>query len=364
MGSKRKRDEKKKDFQKAKLKVGKTQAKPDNYTDTSFTAKSIALPNQTIARKADTSKPKEEVDLTHHLQLTKHHLAQTRKEVLNYIEHHLPTNTSLYKTILTSTISLITDTSAAVRDALVSLLSACADKQPGFLELHMRSIILFAHSAMTHIRPEVRASSTRVLDLLVTKAPKALVKGHFVKTLKSYFWLMAWNLSADKKSLSLAVNTAGSLGLGKKTTVQHLATLRRLLDAALNEREAADALAIDWSKCHVPHAQTPLFMIPTNPQAYAQLKLFIDEVPRSAELVQSDVAEGSFSIADIDALSTEDQETRRKITHDVFLGPLKRNLANNAKDEGELGREANACIALLNKFEADFNKASDDSFQA
>lgn len=51
MGSKRKKAEKQKDFVKAKLRVGKTAAKPDNHTDTSFIAKSISIPNQTINKR-------------------------------------------------------------------------------------------------------------------------------------------------------------------------------------------------------------------------------------------------------------------------------------------------------------------------
>jgi len=40
MGSStKKKKDKKKDFQKAKLKVGKTKAKADNFTDTSFKSK-------------------------------------------------------------------------------------------------------------------------------------------------------------------------------------------------------------------------------------------------------------------------------------------------------------------------------------
>lgn len=44
MGSSaRRKKEKKQDFQKAKLKVGKAKAKADNYTDTSFKAKCMSL---------------------------------------------------------------------------------------------------------------------------------------------------------------------------------------------------------------------------------------------------------------------------------------------------------------------------------
>ncbi|KZZ96372.1 hypothetical protein AAP_01145 [Ascosphaera apis ARSEF 7405] len=53
MGSSQKRkNEKKKDFQKQKLKVGKTKPKPSNYTDTSFKAKSIVLNQQSLSTSA------------------------------------------------------------------------------------------------------------------------------------------------------------------------------------------------------------------------------------------------------------------------------------------------------------------------
>lgn len=350
MGSKRKRDEKKRDFQKRKLKVGKTAAKPDNYTDTSFTAKSISLPNQTIAKKPAHSAPgNPDVDLTHHLLLTKHHLASTRKETLIYIETHLPSNTSLYKQILSLTLSLVTDSSQSVREAFVSLLSACADKQPGFLELHMRSIVLFVHSAMTHIQVAVRSTSSMVLGVLVEKSPSALVRGHFVKILRSFFSLMSWNFGKDRQSVSLAVSSDSLEGRGQKARVNHLCVLRKFLKASLfEEKNSTDALAIDWSKCSTIHWQTPKFMIPSNPQAYAQLKLYVEEIPAS---VSSDTPDGSLSLADIDGISTEDQDTRRRITLDIFSAPLKANLFNIVKEGGEVGKEAQGCIATLDKLE-------------
>ncbi|GEQ68364.1 hypothetical protein JCM33374_g2032 [Metschnikowia sp. JCM 33374] len=365
MGSKRKRAEKKKDFQKTKLKVGKTLAKPDNYTDTSFTAKSISLPNQTISKKAPaavagTSK-KGDVDLTHQLSLMKHHSASTRKEVVNFVEAHLPSNTSMYKQILTMTISLVTDSSASVREAFVSLLSACADKQPGFLELHMRTIVLFVHSAMTHIKSEIRGSSTKVLDVLVAKAPGPLAKGHFVKTLRSFFPLMSWTLSADKKAVSLAVNTSDSLGgVSSKVRTNHLAVLEKLLETSLFETDAdTGSFAIDWSKCTAVHPQSSRFLLPSNPQAYAQLKLFIDELPSNIDSSSSNTAEGSFALADIDSVSTEDQETRRKITYDVFMVPLRRNLNNAVKEGGEFGKQANKCLGVLDRFVKEYEASQE-----
>lgn len=360
MGSKRKKQEKKKDFLKPKLKVGKTAAKPSNYTDTSFTAKSISLPNQSLVKSTNgLTQVKEEVDLTHHLLLTKHHAATTRKEVLNYIENHLPSNPSLYKQILSLTVSLITDQSNNVRLAFVSLLAACAQKQPGLLELHMRSIILFVHSAMSHIQSDIRGTSTAVLNVLIDHASIPLVKGHFVKTLKSYFTLMSWNISNDKKAISYAVNTSATLGgASKKARVGHLNVLQKFLRAALFENSQEDVSSINWDACNTIHPHTARHMLPNNPQAFTAFKFFIDELP-SRRNDDDEIAgeDGAYSLHEIDNISTEDQTTRRKILKDIFLGPLKKNLLNIVKEGGEAGKEANSCLAVLENFEKEIKKS-------
>lgn len=163
--SKRKKTEKQKDFAKKKLKVGKTAAKADNHTDTSFTAKTISLPNQSLNKKNAPVKSSSlsnntnvtklaDVDLTHHLSLLKHHSLTTRKEVLTYIETHLPTNSpSTYKQIIQSCVPLISDESLSTRLLLVQLFNACAKARPGLLDLHIKTLILFIHSAMTNIQP-------------------------------------------------------------------------------------------------------------------------------------------------------------------------------------------------------------------
>jgi pre-rRNA-processing protein IPI1 len=57
MGSSaKKKKDKKKDFQKAKLKVGKARAKADNFTDTSFKSKCTALPSR-ISVETDRTQP-------------------------------------------------------------------------------------------------------------------------------------------------------------------------------------------------------------------------------------------------------------------------------------------------------------------
>ncbi|KAF3987385.1 hypothetical protein FT663_04480 [Candidozyma haemuli var. vulneris] len=361
MGSKRKKQEKKKDFQKAKLKVGKTAKKPDNYTDTSFTAKAISLPNQSVTKKTTTSSGP--VDLSHHISLTKHHSAQTRKEVLGFIENHLPSNPSLYKQIITATVPLITDSNQGVRSALISLIRACANKQSGLLELHMRAIVLFLNSAMTHIQPDIRASSTSLLAVLVDLAPEPLVKGYFVKIMKSYFSLMSWPLTGDRKAVSLAVNSNGSLGGGKKSRAQHIKVLAQFLDAALSDEAVKkSAFLTDWSDVILPHPSTPNLLLPQTPQAFAHYKFFVDELPSSTSAsVSKNTEDGVYSLREAESMSTNDIQTRQKIMNDVFAEGVLKNLQNAVKEGGEIGAEANGCIATIEKLKASLESKKEDN---
>ncbi|KAK6458969.1 Rix1 complex component [Scheffersomyces xylosifermentans] len=377
MGSKRKKAQKQKDFVKPKLKVGKTAAKPDNHTDTSFTAKTISLPNQSIAKRQKTSsssdEKREEIDLSHHLSLTKHHSSSTRKEVLDYIEQHLPSNPSLYKQILTSVIPLILDQSQKVRTSLVSLLTACAKKQPGVLELHMRSIALFMHSAMTHLQPEIRNNSSKFLLVLVEQSPQSLCKTYFIKTLKAYFTLMAWSLTQDKKSVSLAITTTSIGGSAKKARIGHLAVLRQFLSAGLfpPKVDINKNSEIDPEKVASVHPQSYKYLIPaTTSQAYAPLKLFTNEMPKhkngtdakngSSNTSTKEVDDGKFHLSDLDTITAEDLETRRKVFVDVFQRPVVRSLQGLIKEGGEVGREANSCLQLIQDLEKDLKEEEEE----
>ncbi|KAG7662684.1 IPI1 [[Candida] subhashii] len=354
MGSKRKRQEKAKDFVKTKLRVGKTAAKPDNYTDTSFVAKTISLPNQSISTRSTTTKTatttnkSQDVDLSHHLSLTKHHSSTTRKEVLNYIENHLPSNPSSYKQILTSTIPLILDESAKVRTALMSLLSASAKKQPGLLDLHIRSIILFINSAMTHIQPDIRHSSTKFLDILIEHAGESLTKGYFIKIIRSYFTLMAWNLIEDKKSNSIAIsaNTASLGGGTKKARIGHLEVLKKFLKVSLFAMDNSEEHDMEGLISVHPQSYRYILQSMGTPQAYASLKLFVKELPKRHD-ERGGSSDDSFTIKDLDSISAEDLETRKKVMVDVFMNQMIKHLKGLIKEGGEVGREANSCLSLL-----------------
>lgn len=334
MGSKRKQKEKQKDFKKAKLKVGKTAKKPDNYTDTSFKAKTISLPGQSISIVHGSK------DFTHQLSLLKHHSSTTRKEVVINITQNLPSNPAAYKLIISAAVPLILDESKLVRTEVMNLLKEIGRKQPGLLDLHKRSIVLFIISAMTHIQPDIRNTSTKFLATLLEYSD---LKLYFVKILKNFFILMSWSLLDDNKSKGVSITTNSTILLGpntKKARIDHLRVLVQFLKKNLLDDSEQGLVDADFSRIYT-HPQTYKYLIPTTPQAFLALNLFGREI-------KSDLsATGSIAIQNLDTMTTEDIETRLNIMNDIFKDRMILNLKGLCKEGGEVGREASTCIDIL-----------------
>ncbi|KAI3406002.2 IPI1 [Candida oxycetoniae] len=333
MASKRKQKEKQKDFKKAKLKVGKTAQKPDNYTDISFKSKTITLPGQSITTVHITGFN----DLAHQLSLTKHYSSSTRKEVLTNITQNLPSSPSAYKQIISSVIPLILDESKQVRMELMSLLAEIGLVQPGLLDLHKRSIVLFIISAMTHIQPDIRNTSTQFLNILIKYAD---LKSYFVKILRNFFVLMTWSLKDDSRSKSVLITTSSSILLGansKKARVNHLQALSRFLEMTLKRDFGENTKCAETSTTRLiitTHPQTEKYLFPSIPQAFAPLNLFGNEM--KSELLTTG---GSVDLKELDSITTEDINTRLSIMRDVFKDRMLTNLNGLSKEGGEVGRE-------------------------
>ncbi|KAI5969665.1 IPI1 [Candida margitis] len=334
MGSKRKQKEKQKDFKKAKLKVGKTAQKADNYTDTSFKSKTISLPGQSITNVRSSK------DLQHQLSLTKHHSSTARKEVVISLTQNLPSNPSSYKQIISSITPLMLDESKQVRLEVLNLLKECGKRQPGLLDLHKRTIILFIISAMTHIQPNIRNTSTKFLDVMIEYAD---IKSYFVKILKNFFILMSWPLQNDSKSKSISITSGSSVLLGtntKKARIDHLSALAKFLDATLFEQDNTTGKDSNLSVV-TTHPQSCKYLISTIPQAYAPLKLFVNEISTN---------DGNLGeLKNLDTLTTEDLSTRVNVMKDFFKERLINSLLNLVKEGGEVGRESNKCLHILEK---------------
>uniref|UniRef100_D8PQT0 Pre-rRNA-processing protein n=1 Tax=Schizophyllum commune (strain H4-8 / FGSC 9210) TaxID=578458 RepID=D8PQT0_SCHCM len=180
----KRKKEKAADFSKAKLKLGKGKQAPTNAVDTSFKARSIALPNQSIAVEKDgdapTTKRRHTLDdLLAHL---KHYNAGTRRDALMGLRELLNEHSELIVPSLTSLVNacvrVIADEDASVRKALLSFMSWLIPLIPvDLLAPHASVLILFASSAQTHIFPEIRVDAVRFINLFLEYVPDAMVTG-------------------------------------------------------------------------------------------------------------------------------------------------------------------------------------------
>nr|GAT43229.1 predicted protein [Mycena chlorophos] len=182
--SAKKRKDKAADFAKAKLKLGKGKQQPSNAIDTSFKARSIALPSQSIAKHADTAVPttKRRLSLDDLILHLKHYSAATRKDALFGLREILDAHPHLLDmslpTIIASTARIIGDEDASVRKSLLDFFSwlfprvALDDLAP-----HSTTLLLFTTSAQTHIFPEIRVDAVRLLNIYLEYIPAAIVAG-------------------------------------------------------------------------------------------------------------------------------------------------------------------------------------------
>ncbi|CAE6377927.1 unnamed protein product [Rhizoctonia solani] len=185
--SSKKRKEKAADFSKAKLKLGKGKKAPSNEIDTSFKARSVALPNQTIrteeqviAQGVPTTRRRLTYDdLLVHL---KHYSPGTRKDALQGLRELLGDHPELIipnlGSLLDTVSKLIADDDHSVRKSLISFLEWVLEQVPAATLIpHAPPLLLFAAAALAHISAPVRADSVRVIGILLEKVPRAVVSG-------------------------------------------------------------------------------------------------------------------------------------------------------------------------------------------
>ncbi|KAF7307005.1 Ipi1-N domain-containing protein [Mycena indigotica] len=182
--SAKKRKDKAADFAKAKLKLGKGKQQPSNAIDTSFKARSIALPSQSIAKHLNTEVPTTKrrlsfEDLILHL---KHYSASTRKDALAGLRELLDAHPHILHgslpTLIAATARVIGDEDAGVRKSLLEFYTWLFPRVPADdLMPHTPTLLLFTTSAQTHIFPEIRVDAIRFLDIYLEHMPSAIVAG-------------------------------------------------------------------------------------------------------------------------------------------------------------------------------------------
>ncbi|THH10532.1 hypothetical protein EW145_g1260 [Phellinidium pouzarii] len=203
--SAKRKKERNTDFTKPKLKLGKGKQSATNAVDTSFKARSIALPQQSISVSKDASAPttKRKLTLEDLLAHLKHYNAGIRKDALQGLrelleEHYDLIEPNLLK-LVNASARLISDEDASVRKEFHSFFSWLLPRVPRVrlllflgsshsshgvpvpvqehLPPHASTLLLFTASAQTHIFPEIRIDAIRILDLLLEFIPDQVVSG-------------------------------------------------------------------------------------------------------------------------------------------------------------------------------------------
>ncbi|KAK0536552.1 rRNA processing protein [Tilletia horrida] len=192
------------DFQKTKLKLGSGKGKAataKTATDTSFKARTIALPQQSItADKSQAIVTRRNLTLDDLLGQSRHYNAATRKDALFGLREILSLHPFLLHkpgvlpAVLAASLRLIPDEDPTVRKAVHTFLSFllpalhsqqhqedgnehARETSLAALSHYAPSLILYTVSALSHIFTEVRIDALRVLDLLLDHIPTAVAAG-------------------------------------------------------------------------------------------------------------------------------------------------------------------------------------------
>ncbi|MBW0488513.1 hypothetical protein O181_028228 [Austropuccinia psidii MF-1] len=171
------------DFSKSKLKVGKTKKLPNNATNTSYSVKSIGLPNQNL-KKDDQTDPTTKWNLTLDdlIVRLRHYSPTTRKDALIGLRELLHAHHDLWRPnlgrIIHNSARLVSDENPVVRKGLRDFFQwflPLVDLK--LLEPFCSIVIFFVCSALAHIFTHVRVDAIHIIDILLEVAPTSVVSG-------------------------------------------------------------------------------------------------------------------------------------------------------------------------------------------
>ncbi|KAH9875141.1 hypothetical protein J1614_004631 [Plenodomus biglobosus] len=328
--SKKKKESKKKDFQKPKLKVGKARPKAANSTSTSFKAKSIALKQQALS----TTAPTLEAQCAHHLGLLNHKSDAQRKESLAFLTSAVISNPPTVplpqpsSVIIPAVQRLILDGSNSVRQQLLKLLHSLPRSD---IASYADQLLLHTRAAMTHLAAEIRIFGLEVLDWLLNVAGDEVVScaGGWVKMLKCFLSLLGWQSEASSKW-----STAKSYGKAdSKIQVKQMNALSAFLRTGLYH--AQNVASVITSDSNFPLWQTEHHVLSERSNAYAHLNMFGATRDEEAEMY-------------------EDREDRQRVFHDRAETAIITGLEQATKGGGELGRAAAQLRKVIREGMIDF----------
>lgn len=322
MGSSaRKKREKKKDFQKIKLKVGKARPKPTNSTDTSFRSKAIVISQQSLTLSA----PSASSQFSHHVSLLTSKSESQRKESLAYLTTSIttrPVDSPLQlptSTILPKLCPLILDGSSGVRNQLLKVFQVLPE---GEVADHASEILPYIRAGMTHLAADIRMSAVIVLSWLTGVAGSEVVgcPGGWYRTLDCFMTVLGWNGEGEAKWASNKPMFAKSAIEGKPL-IRNMQVLAEFIAAGLDDGSDASTTTGFSSRSPFPLWDTKRHYLPEKSNAYAYLSLF--GIPK-----------------DDDNAMLEAREDRLRVFDERFRTVVEFNLDSAKSEGGELGRAA------------------------
>ncbi|KIK93651.1 hypothetical protein PAXRUDRAFT_828751 [Paxillus rubicundulus Ve08.2h10] len=255
--SSKKKKDKVADFSKAKLKLGKGKKLPTNVVDTSFKARSIALPTQSITVEKDHTVPTTRRRQTFNdiLSLLKHYSAGTRKDAIfsarELFENHPELLESSITPLVGACVRLIADEDPSVRKALLSFFWWLLPRvRRDAIVPHIPLLLLFTTSAQTHIFPEIRIDAVRFLDIFLGIVPETVVDGwdeshpgHGKRALEGYLGILnAGTKMGGAEGTAQATSTA-SVVLSPQSKLVVLRSLSSFLGLAVDPQSLTSGLS-------------------------------------------------------------------------------------------------------------------------
>ncbi|KAL2269500.1 hypothetical protein VTJ83DRAFT_1684 [Remersonia thermophila] len=319
MGSStKKKKEKKKDFQKPKLKVGKAKAKPSNFTDTSFKAKSIVVNQQTLV--SEFSDPTEQ--FKQQLSVAVNAKADNqRRDALAYLTNQLSSAPAVNPVgtpaILTRLLPLLSDSSSSVRTQLLKLFRALP---PAEVRPQVEKVLMYVRGGMAHLSQDIRSDTLNVLDWLLDAAGDEVVScpGGWLKTLNSFSSMLGWNptvgSAVNNKGWTSAPRTATiATRKGPEVQSRQIQVLAKFLQIGFRPEEKVvfDEKAY-WDN---------IYRLPAVPSPFAHLNLF--GVPR-----------------DEDSEMYPDRASRQRVFDAKWRAAISAGMEAAKKEGGTVGRAA------------------------
>ncbi|KAJ7110117.1 hypothetical protein C8R44DRAFT_634671 [Mycena epipterygia] len=254
--SAKKRKDKAADFSKSRLKLGKGKRLATNAIDTSFKARSIALPSQSITLDKNEDAPTTKRRLTFDDLIThiKHYSAGTRKDAIAGLRELLDAHPEILESSLTTLINaavrVVGDEDATVRKSLLEFFVWMFPRIPTEnLAPHATSLLLFTTSAQTHIFPEIRVDAIRFLNLFLEYIPAATVAGwnqtgteNGSRVLEGYLGILNAGTKFGETDGPMKATSTASVVLTAASKLVVLQSLSTFLRCAVSARTAGDRL--------------------------------------------------------------------------------------------------------------------------